>query len=190
MNFFFFSSISRYIKWKIIFKKLKKTKLLILDVDGVLTGGELFIGSDGEILKKFNVKDGLGIKLLQGVGIEIVFMSGGSGGAAEERAKQLGIKSCLVGVKDKYRELRTLQQEMKVTKSDTIYVGDDINDLVVKPLVNLLFAPSNASMSLLKKVDMKLSYSSGEGAIRELAEKILISKGIWSDISENGWIEI
>ena len=70
MNFFFFSSISRYIKWKIIFKKLKQTKLLILDVDGVLTGGELFIGSDGEILKKFNVKDGLGIKLLQGVGIE------------------------------------------------------------------------------------------------------------------------
>ena len=140
--------------------------------------------------KKFNVKDGLGIKLLQGVGIEIVFMSGGSGGAAEERAKQLGIKSCLVGIKDKYRELRTLQQEMKVTKSDTIYVGDDINDLVVKPLVNLLFAPSNASMSLLKKVDMELSYSGGEGAIRELAEKILISKGIWSDISENGWIEI
>ena len=98
---------------------VKKTKLLILDVDGVLTGGELFIGSDGEILKKFNVKDGLGIKLLQGVGIEIVFMSGGSGGATEERAKQLGIKSCLVGVKDKYIELRTLQQEMKVTKSDT-----------------------------------------------------------------------
>ena len=190
MNFFLITSISRYIKWKIIFKKLKQTKLLILDVDGVLTGGELFIGSDGEILKKFNVKDGLGIKLLQGVGIEIVFMSGGSGDAAEERAKQLGIKSCLVGVKDKYRELRTLQQEMKVTKSDTIYVGDDINDLVVKPLVNLLFAPSNASMSLLKKVDMELSYSGGEGAIRELAEKILISKGIWSDISENGWIEI
>mgnify|MGYP006063012043 FL=1 len=57
-------------------------------------------------------------------------------------------------------------------------------------MVNLLFAPSNASMSLLKKVDMKLSYSGGEGAIRELAEKILISKGIWSDISENGWAEI
>mgnify|MGYP003316314869 CR=1 FL=1 len=71
---------------------------------------------------------------------------------------------------------KTSQQEMKVTKSDTIYVGDDINDLVVKPLVNLLFAPSNASMSLLKKVDMELRYSGGEGAVRELAEKILISK--------------
>ena len=164
--------------------------MLILDVDGVLTSGELFIGSDGAILKKFNVKDGLGIKLLQGVGIEIVFMSGGNGGSTEERAKQLGIKTCLVGVKDKYIELRTLQQKMKVTKSNTIYVGDDINDLVVKPLVNLLFAPSNASKSLLKKVDMELIHSGGEGAIRELAEKILISKGIWSDISENGWKEI
>ena len=190
MNFFIFSSFFRYIKWKIIFKKLKETKLLILDVDGVLTSGELFIGSDGAILKKFNVKDGLGIKLLQGVGIEIVFMSGGVGGSTEERAKQLGIKTCLVGVKDKYIELRTLQQKMKVTKSNTIYVGDDINDLVVKPLVNLLFAPSNASKSLLKKVDMELIHSGGEGAIRELAEKILISKGIWSDISENGWKEI
>ena len=190
MNLFFFSTIKRYIKWKIIFNKLKQTKLLILDVDGVLTGGELFIGSDGEILKKFNVKDGLGIKLLQGVGIEIVFMSGGCGGSTEKRAKQLGIKTCLVDVKDKHRELKNLQQKMKVTKSNTIYVGDDINDLVVKPLVNLLFAPSNASKSLLKKVDMELSHSGGEGAIRELAEKILISKGIWSDISENGWKEI
>ena len=190
MNFFLFSSISRYIKWRIIFKKLRHAKLLILDVDGVLTGGELFIGSDGEILKKFNVKDGLGIKLLQGVGIEIVFMSGGCGGSTEKRAKQLGIKSCLVDVNDKHRELKNLQQKKKVSKSNTIYVGDDINDLVVKPLVNLLFAPSNASKSLLKKVDMELSHSGGEGAIRELAEKILISKGIWSDISENGWKEI
>ena len=177
-------------KYCFLNRKLKRIQLVVTDVDGVLTDGGIFLDESGEVFRKFNVKDGLGIKLLQGVGIEIVFMSGGSGGAAEERAKQLGIKSCLVGVKDKYRELRTLQQEMKVTKSDTIYVGDDINDLFVKPLVNLLFAPSNASMSLLKKVDMELSYSGGEGAIRELAEKILISKGIWSDISENGWIEI
>ncbi len=142
MNFFLFSSVSRYIKWKFIFKKLKQTKL--------------FIGSDGEILKRFNVKDGLGIKLLQGAGIEIVFMSGGIGGFQEERAKQLRIKNCLVGVKDKYRDLMNLQQKMKVIKSNTIYVGDDINDLVVKPLIDLLFAPSNASKSLLKKVDMEL----------------------------------
>ena len=87
MNFFFFSSISRYIKWKIIFKKLKQTKLLILDVDGVLKGGELFISSDGEILKRFNVKDGLGIKLPQGAAIEILFISCGICGSREERAK-------------------------------------------------------------------------------------------------------
>ena len=87
MNLFFFSTIKRFIKWKIIFKKLKQTKLLILDVDGVLKGGELFIGSDGEILKRFNVKDGLGIKLPQGAAIEILFISGGICGSREERAK-------------------------------------------------------------------------------------------------------
>ncbi len=189
MNNLLFSEIYRHIKWRIIFKKLKQTKLLILDVDGVLTDGGLFINSNGEIIKKFDVKDGLGIKLLQEIGIEIVFMSGGIGGSTDARAKQLGIKSCLVGVKDKYKALRILQQQKRVTKSNTIYVGDDINDLAIKPLVNLLFAPSNASKSLLRKVDMKLSHSGGSGAVRELAEKILISKGIWDGISKNGWIE-
>ena len=131
---------------------------LILDVDGVLTDGGLFIDSNGEIIKKFDVKDGLGIKLLQEIGIEIVFMSGGIGGSTEERAKQLGIIYCLVGVKDKYRALSNLQQQKRVTKSNTIYIGDDINDLVVKPLVNLLFAPSDASKSILRRVDMVLSH--------------------------------
>lgn len=186
MNFFIFSSFFRYIKWKIIFKKLKQTKLLILDVDGVLTDGGLFIDSNGEIIKKFDVKDGLGIKLLQEIGIEIVFMSGGIGGCTEERAKQLGIKSCLTGVKDKYRALSNLQQQKRVTKSNTIYIGDDINDLVVKPLVNLLFAPSDASKSIMRKVDMVLSHRGGSGAVRELSEKILMSKGIWGDFSKNG----
>ena len=173
-------------KWRIIFKKLKQTKLLILDVDGVLTDGGLFIDSNGEIIKKFDVKDGLGIKLLQEIGIEIVFMSGGIGGSTEERAKQLGIKYCLVGVKDKYRALSNLQQQKRVPKSKTIYVGDDINDLVVKPLVNLLFAPSDASKSILRKVDMVLSHRGGSGAVRELSEKILMSKRIWGDFSKNG----
>ena len=95
MNFLLFPEIYRHIKWRIIFKKLKQTKLLILDVDGVLTDGGLFLDSNGEIIKKFDVKDGLGIKLLQEIGIEIVFMSGGIGGSTEERAKQLGIKSII-----------------------------------------------------------------------------------------------
>ena len=190
MNNLLFSEIIRYVKWRIIFKKLKQTKLLVLDVDGVLTDGGMFIDSNGELIKKFDVKDGLGIKLLQEIGIEIVFMSGGKGGSTEVRAKQLGIKSCLVGVKNKYRALRNLQQQKRVKKLNTIYVGDDINDLVVKPLVNLLFAPSDASKSLLRKVDMELSHSGGEGAVRELAEKIFISKGIWDDLSNNGCTDI
>ena len=81
MNNLLFHEIYRHIKWRIIFKKLKQTKLLILDVDGVLTDGGLFIDSNGETIKKFDVKDGLGIKLLQEIGIEIVFMSGGIGGS-------------------------------------------------------------------------------------------------------------
>ena len=113
-------------------------------------------------------------------------MSGGIGGCTEERAKQLGIKSCLTGVKDKYRALSNLQQQKRVTKSNTIYIGDDINDLVVKPLVNLLFAPSDASKSIMRKVDMVLSHRGGSGAVRELSEKILMSKGIWGDFSKNG----
>ena len=89
-------------KWRYYYKYLRNIELLILDVDGVLTDGGLWVDHNGNTMKKFDVKDGLGIKLLQEIGIKIVLLSGGASGATEERASQLGIEYYLVGIKNKF----------------------------------------------------------------------------------------
>ena len=187
MNFLSIKSFYKEIKWKLLYKKLSKIEFLILDVDGVLTDGGLYINNNGEILKRFDVKDGLAIKLLQDIGIKVVFLSGGISGATEARAKQLGIQYCFVGIEDKYNSLKNLQIKLKIPISKTAYVGDDINDIVVRPLVKLLFAPLNSSRSLINKSDIIINKTGGSGAIRELAERLLIAKGLWRKLSKNGY---
>ena len=100
MNFFSINSIYKELKWKFLFKKLKEIDLLILDVDGVLTDGGLWFKSNGEVLKRFDVKDGLSLNLLQEIGVEILLISGGESESAEARANQLGIKYCFFGVRN------------------------------------------------------------------------------------------
>ena len=99
------------LKWKLIIPKLKKLKLIVFDVDGVLTDGGLWYDSKGELNKRFDVKDGLGIKIIQELGVEVVFLSGGKGGSTEKRAEQLNVQYCLVEVKDKFQALKNLQQK-------------------------------------------------------------------------------
>ncbi len=181
--------LNNLIKWKKIKNDLKNIKLLFLDVDGVLTDGGLYINEDGQILKKFDVKDGLGLKLLKESGIKVVFISGGVGGATEKRAKQLGIEYCLVGVQNKYREVKNLQRKLNISKTNTAYLGDDINDMVVKPLVNLLFTTADGSKLLKRIASASLNNNGGNKVVRELAERILISKKLWKQYSLKGWIE-
>lgn len=91
---------------------LRHLELLVLDVDGVLTDGGLWFDGQGQLQKRFDVRDGLGLRLLQSVGVKLAFLSGGQGGATEVRAKQLGIRECLVSVKDKPVALEALQQRL------------------------------------------------------------------------------
>ena len=105
MNFLSINSIYKEIKWRLLFKKLRKIEFLILDVDGVLTDGGLWFQNDGYILKRFDVKDGLSLNLAQEAGIKIILISGGEGFCTEIRASQLGIKDYFFGVKDKYKKV-------------------------------------------------------------------------------------
>ena len=189
MNFLYIKSFIKEIKWKLLYKKLSKIEFLILDVDGVLTDGGLWYKNDYEILKRFDVKDGLSINLLQEAGIKVVLISGGESTSAESRANQLGIQYRFFKVKNKYQELKNFQKEKNIHLSKCAYVGDDINDIVVRPLVSLLFTPSNAVKSLVNVSDLRLKNAGGYGAIRELSERILISKGLWKNYSKYGCIK-
>lgn len=167
--------------------RLDSLRLLVLDVDGVLTDGGLYYGSEGEPLKRFDVRDGLGIRLLQSVGITVAVLSGGRGGAIHLRARHLGIEEVLVGVKDKAAAIVDLCGRLGVPASQAAYVGDDINDLVVRPHVGLLCGPADAAPALRRQAHLVLPRGGGQGAIRVLAESILERRGRLAPLTTEGW---
>ena len=177
------------IYWLKISKSLKEIKLLVIDVDGVLTDGKIYLNGEGDISKSFNVKDGLGLKLLKKTGIKIVFLSGGEGGATEKRAKSLGIDFCKVGVKNKFLELNKIQKRFNIYKSQTAYVGDDLNDIPVKKLVDFFIVPRDASSYLFNFSDAILINKGGLGAIRELSERILKSYSKLDEFINKGYFD-
>ena len=175
------------IRWHRHRHALRNIRLLVMDVDGVLTDGGLWFDPNGLLQKRFDVRDGLGIRLLQQAGLQLAFLSGGKGGATEVRAHQLGIDHCLVGIKDKPAALGQLQQQLGVTASTTAFIGDDLNDLAVRHLVSLLITPADACPAVRRQADGVLKRRGGHGAVRELAEHILKARGLWTNLSRNGW---
>ena len=103
------------------------------------------------------------------------------------RARQLGIHHCLVGIKDKPEALLQLQQRLGIDIAETAFVGDDLNDLAVRPVVGLLIAPADACMPVRKGAHAVLRKRGGHGAVRELAETILQARGHWQRLKHDGW---
>ena len=167
--------------------RLRQLRLLVLDVDGVLTDGGLWTTESGEVIKRFDVRDGLGLRLLREAGVEVAWLSGGKSGATEQRARYLGIARVLTGVGDKPAALSTLQAELGVSREESAFVGDDLNDLAVKPAIGLLVCTADAAAPLRRQADWVLDRNGGDGAVRRLAEEILKARGDWAVLAERGW---
>jgi len=176
------------IKKFLIKKKLSLIKLVVTDVDGVLTDGNLYIDSKGNETKRFNVKDGLGIKLLQEANIIIAVISGGKSESTIQRLKKLKIKYYFFEAKNKLKVLQDLKKELDLKDFEVLYVGDDLNDLVLKEIVGILVAPNDAVKPFKNFANIILSRVGGDGAIRELAEIILEQKDFYKKIIKKGWI--
>ena len=157
-------------------KKLKKIKLVVTDVDGVLTDGGISLDENGKVFRKFNVKDGLGSKLLQQTGIKVVFLSGGTGNSIHQRGRQLDVDYCFTEINNKEEILDKLKKDLNIKKEDILYLGDDLNDIPIKSHVSLLISPSDAVNSFKLASDFLLSKKGGDGAFRELADLLLKSK--------------
>jgi 3-deoxy-D-manno-octulosonate 8-phosphate phosphatase (KDO 8-P phosphatase) len=167
--------------------RLGELQLLVLDVDGVLTDGGLWTTESGEVIKRFDVRDGLGIRLLQQAGLEVAWLSGGKSGATEQRARYLGIRHVLTAVKDKTVALAALQNSLGMAPVHTAFVGDDLNDLAVRPAVGLLIATADAVEPLRRRADWVLDRNGGDGAVRRLADEILRARGEWQPLADEGW---
>ena len=155
----------------------KKIKLLLLDVDGVLTDGRLYYGNSGEEMKAFNIQDGLGIKLLQKGGVQVGIITGRISKLLQRRADELGIDPLIQGREDKLTALNELLQNMRIEMDEIAFMGDDLPDLAVMRRVGLGITPANGSSTNAKQADWQTNNAGGRGAVREVAEMILDAQG-------------
>lgn len=163
-------------------KRLAAVRLLALDVDGVLTDGSINIGTEGELFKAFNVKDGLGISCALRSGLEVAVITGRRSAIIHRRCGELGITLLREGVTDKYLELLTLQTALGLTREETAYMGDDLNDLPAFAAAGVCLAPADAAEEVRCRADFVTAARGGRGAVREAVELLLKARGFWEGI--------
>lgn len=156
---------------------LKTIKLVITDVDGVLTDGGIYYDESGECLKRFHIRDGLGIKLLEENGIRVAVLSGRDSNTLRKRVKDLGISLYLFGIKDKATACQTLMEQANCQAHETVCVGDDSIDLPAFAVCGLAYTVADAPDYIKAKAQVTLNHRGGDGAFRELADAILIAQG-------------
>ncbi len=171
-----------------VWQRAQNIRLLILDVDGVLTDGRLYFDAKGETLKVFHVRDGHGIKLAQRAGLEIAFLSGRRSDAAYHRAKELGIVRFHEGVRDKVAVLEEIMAAMEIEASQVAAVGDDLVDLALMGRVGLAVAVADAVPEVLAAAHWTTTNPGGRGAVREVCDLLLKAQGKWEEIMRP-WVE-
>ena len=162
-------------------QRLHDIKLLILDVDGVLTSAQLFIGSSGEIIKAFNTLDGHGIKMLQNTGVQTAIITARNDPAVAHRAEQLGISHYLHGVENKHQAFAQLCAQTQIAAQETAFVGDDVIDLPVMTRCGFPFAVANAHAYVKEHALYTTQKSGGFGAVREITDLIMHAQNTLSD---------
>lgn len=162
--------------------RFQKIKLLLLDVDGVLTDGSIAYTEDRTETKVFNVKDGLGIKMLHQSDINTGIITGRSSSALLRRCRELGIDLVFDNVGDKAEVLDQIMEETGLASEEIAFIGDDLPDLPILRKVGLGIAVADAHALIREQADMTTKNKGGHGAVREVCEAILNSKGVWQQV--------
>ncbi len=162
-------------------ERARAVTLLLLDVDGVLTAGELYLADSGEEIKAFSTLDGQGIKLLQRHGVKVGILSGRKSQLLSKRAANLGIEIIIQGREDKLDALKELCKKEKLEPSAIAYVGDDLPDIQVLKTVRLGFSVPNAHSTVKEVAHVQTQSAGGHGAVREVCDFILQAQGLYDD---------
>ncbi|MBW1980404.1 MAG: HAD-IIIA family hydrolase [Deltaproteobacteria bacterium] len=160
-----------------------RVRLLLLDVDGVLTDGTLFIHHDGRESKMFHAHDGLAIRLLQEGGIEVGILSGRRSEVVASRAEELGIRLVAQGTLYKTAAYEEMLQRCGLLEAEVAYVGDDLVDVPVLKRVGLAVAVANAAPEVISCCHLLTSRPGGRGAVRQVAELLLRAQDLWQRVT-------
>jgi 3-deoxy-D-manno-octulosonate 8-phosphate phosphatase (KDO 8-P phosphatase) len=159
-----------------------RVRLILFDVDGVLTDGTLLVHADGSESKVFDIKDGTGIVWAQRLGLTVGFLSARSSAATAQRAAQLGVTLVHQGVASKLESYEQIADSLMLDDDEIAYMGDDILDLPVLARVGLAAAPADAAPDVRSRVHWVAAARGGAGAARELIELILRAQGLWDSV--------
>jgi 3-deoxy-D-manno-octulosonate 8-phosphate phosphatase (KDO 8-P phosphatase) len=164
-------------------ERLRRIRLLLLDVDGVLTDGRIIYDARGIETKAFDVKDGHGLKLLQRSGIQVGIITGRSSEVVNVRARELGIDIVYQGAKDKLLPFEEILRNLQLAADEVAYMGDDLPDLPVLRRVGWAAAPADAVSEIKPYVHFVTSRPGGRGAVREVCDLLLQEGGHWSELT-------
>ena len=156
-------------------------RCLVLDVDGVLTKGEITYTSSGEELKTFHAKDGMGLAIAHAMGLQTAIITGRTSSIVERRAKELKISHVQMGSHNKSAGLQVVLDTLQVESQEVAYMGDDLNDLGVMSRVGLAMTPQDGVPEIKDIAHYICQANGGEGAVREAVEYILKREGLWEE---------
>lgn len=167
---------------KSVYQQLANTKLLVLDVDGVLSDGYIYMGNDGEELKTFNTKDGYGIKAVISQGVEVAVITGRRSNIVEKRMTSLHCQHIIQGEENKAQALSSLMDSLGLKRDEVTSVGDDMPDIGLFELSGNRVAVKDAHPHIRNTATYVTSLDGGRGAVREVCDIILQAKGVLNDI--------
>lgn len=166
-------------------ERAKRVKLLVMDIDGTLTDGAMYYTREGEYMKRFSTRDGMGLTLLNRAGIDLAIITSEDSEIAAQRGKKLKIEHVILGSRDKTSSLQQLATQLTLPLDSIAYIGDDVNDGPVMKICGLTGCPSDAVASIKEVSHFHSKFPGGNGAVREFAELILTSQGHPVTLREN-----
>lgn len=169
-------------------ERAARIKMVVLDIDGVMSDGTINVSGTGELYKSFYVRDGLGIKMLQKHGIEIAIITGRTSAIVAERMKELGVTRIAQGQRFKTTAYEALLEETGLTDEQVAYMGDDVPDLPLLMRVGLSTTPADGNPEVLNYTHWQSRHPGGRGAVRELSELILKSQNAWDKLVHNTYV--
>ena len=166
-------------------RRASRIKLILMDCDGVLTDGRLWLTEDGNEQKSFNTHDGLGLTLLHRAGLRSGIISGRNSSAVSRRAQQLGIEFVRQGDPEKIAAFEEILRQAEVDESEVAFIGDDLTDIPLMQRAELAVAVADAVMEARSVAHYVTRATGGRGAVREVIELVLKSQGRWNDLLEH-----
>ncbi len=164
--------------------RLSRVRLLVMDVDGVMTDGRIVLDGEGNEWKFFNVRDGHGIVMLHRIGVETAIITGRSSKVVERRAKELSIGHVYQGAHNKLEVYEELKRKLGLSDEQVCYIGDDVVDMPIMSRVGFAVAVADAHPEVKKVAHYVTAMPGGRGAVREVAEMIIRAKGRWDEVME------